>query len=471
MVKKEQQLQQLEEYQPEFTLNPKDYEPYIGINRVNELKRIAEPLAGKGWVNVNSTFIGGGVAEMLRSMVPLARGLGINARWYTIRGHNAFYQVTKKFHNMLQGLNGSISLEEIFEAYLNTIDENAKNTFITSDMVVIHDPQPVAMVMNGIIVGNVLWRCHIDTSDPNQIIWRFLLPYINHYAGALFTMPQFVRPGINIPIYQILPGIDPRAEKNRQLSNSKALDILAPFFDRYNVDPGRPILAAISRFDILKNQETILESFKRLRQLKKYDPAPYLILMGNKATDDPDSVTVIENLKQKAGDDPDVKFWVNLENNDQVVGALMNVARGFIHISTREGFGIVVSEALWQGTPVIGSRVGGIMLQVLEGKTGYLVDPMDVESIALKMAWILESPEEAEILGIQGREHVRKYFLLPELIRRYLILLRFYTNVDRRMPEFRLNDLTYSEVLNVVRAKHLYLYNQKNIEPKWTTVF
>lgn len=471
MGKTDRVLHLLKEYEPYFTLSPEEYTPYIGRERVDDLKRLAEPLVGKGWVNVNSTFIGGGVAEMLRSMVPLARGLGIKARWYMIQGHKNFYQVTKKFHNMLQGLNGSIHLEEIFGAYLDTIDKNARNTFITSDMVVIHDPQPVAMVMNGVIVGNVLWRCHLDTSAPNQIIWRFLLPYINHYAGALFTMPEFVNPGINIPLYQILPCIDPRAEKNRQHSDREALDILAPLFTKYNVDPGRPILAAISRYDVFKNQGAILEAFKRLRKLRTYDPPPYLIFLGNTATDDPEGGTILGGLKQKAGDDPDVKFWVNVENNEQVVGALMCVARGFIHVSTREGFGLVVSEALWQGTPVIGSRVGGIMTQVLDGKTGYLVDPMDVDTIAVKMARFLDYPEEAAVLGAQGREHVRKYFLITEIIRRYLILLRFYTYVDRKLPEFRLNDLTYSEVIKVVRAKHLYLHSQKNLQPNWTMVF
>jgi trehalose synthase len=284
-------------------------------------------------------------------------------------------------------------------------------------------------------------------------------------------VPEFIHSGIKIPLYQVFPSIDPRAEKNKQRSEREALDILAPLFNKYDVDPGRPILAAISRYDTHKNQDTILEAFKRLRQLKNYDPAPYLIFLGNTATDDPEGGAVLEELKQKAEDDHDIRFWVNVEKNDQVVGALMCVARGFIHVSTREGFGLVVSEALWQGTPVIGSRVGGIMTQVLDGKTGYLVNPMDVNAIAAKMARFLDYPDEATVLGAKGREHVRKYFLLPELIRRYLIILRSYTNVDRRMPEFRLNDLTYSEVISVVRAKHLYLYNQRNLQPTWTRVY
>ena len=464
-------LHLLEEYKPDFTIGIEEYEPYIGRERVDELKRLAEPLEGKGWANVNSTLMGGGVAEMLRSVIPLARGLGVDACWCVIGGNDNFFNVTKKFHNLLQGLNGSISLDEIFGAYLDTINENSQNTFITSDMVVIHDPQPVAMVMKGVIVGNVLWRCHIDTSDPNQIIWRFILPYINHYAGAIFTMPEFIHSGIKIPLYQVFPCIDPRAEKNKQLSKHEALDILAPLFNEYDVDPGRPIMAAVSRYDIHKNQSTIIKAFRKLRRLRSYNPPPYLIFLGNTATDDPEGGTMLEKLKQEAGDDPDIRFWVNVKNNDQVVGALMHIACGFVHVSTREGFGLVVSEALWQGTPVIGSRIGGIIAQVLDGKTGFIVDPLDVDAIASKMVRFLDSPEEATVLGVQGREHVRKYFLLPELIRRYLMMLRYYTNVDRRVPEFRLNDLTYSEVINVVRDKHLYLYSDRNLRPNWTRVY
>ena len=443
-------------FHPELTIEPDEYEPYVGWDQIENLKRLAEPLVDKGWVNINSTLIGGGVAEMLRSAIPLARGLGINAGWYVIRGNNNFFSVTKKFHNMLQGVDCPITMDEIFGAYLDTIDVNARNTFITSDMVIIHDPQPAAMVMNGVIYGNVLWRCHIDTSAPNQTIWRFLLPYINQYAGAIFTMPEFIGPDLNIPLYQIMPCIDPRAEKNRHYTRSEALNILDPLCTEHNIDPERPILAAISRYDIHKNQHTILQAFKQLVSTKKYDPRPYLIFLGNTADDDPEGLAVLTDLKNEAGDHPDIKFLVDVKNNDHVVGALMHSARGFVHISTREGFGLVVSEALWQGTPVIGSRVGGIVRQVIDNKTGFLVDPTDVDTIAAKMARILDVPEEAEHLGSQGREHVRKNFLLPELVRRYLHLLQFYSGANQELPEFRLNDLTYSETLNVLRARHLF---------------
>ena len=437
----------LEEYAPESILTIDEYEPYIGREQVAALKRLAAPVEGKGWANINSTFVGGGVAEMLRSVIPLARSLGVHARWFTIQGHEAFFHVTKKFHNTLQGVDQPITLQELFETYLDNLETNAKNVCLESDLIVVHDPQPAALITHGILSGNVLWRCHIDTSTPNPTVWRFLTPYLNQYAGAIFTMPEFVGPGLQIPHYQITPCIDPRAEKNRQYTETRAKEVLSPLFQEYAIDPDRPILAAISRYDIHKNQASILSAFTRLRQHKPYDPAPYLIFLGNTATDDPEGEAMLEQLQAQAGDDPDIRFWVNVENNDQVVGSLMRLARGFVHVSTREGFGLVVSEALWQGTPVIGSRVGGIVQQVVDGQTGYLVEPLDVEAIATKMARILDEPEHTAHLGRQAQEHVRQNFLLPELVRRYLILLRYYTGVDRDHPRFRLNPTSYREML------------------------
>lgn len=444
----------IKRYETDAVIEPEAYTEYIGRERVDELKRLAEPLQGRGWANINSTFMGGGVAEMLQGVIPLARQLGINAHWYVIHGNDAFFQVTKKFHNMLQGIDQPITLEEIFGAYIDTINENARKTLIASDMVVVHDPQPAAIIMNGMIFGRVLWRCHIDTSAPNQIVLRFLLPYINQCSGAIFTMPEFVAPGIQIPVYQIMPCIDPLAIKNRQVTDTEALDILAPLFNEHNIDPQRPIFAAVSRYDVHKNQTTVLKAFQTLRKNRKHDPSPYLIFLGNTATDDPEGGVMLEMLKQQAGDDADVRFWVNVENNDRVVGALMHIARSFIHISTREGFGLVVSEALWQGTPVIGSSTGGIVMQVVDGRTGFVVMPLDEEAVAARMAWILDHPDHAAGLGSAGREHVRDNFLLPELVRRYLLLLRFYTGAQLELPQFRLDELSYSDIMHAVRPRH-----------------
>ncbi len=444
----------LEEHRPEACFGLADYEAVIGRSRVDELRRLAEPLAGHGWVNVNSTAVGGGVAEMLRSAVPLARLLGVDARWCTIRGNREFFQVTKKFHNLLQGAGSPISLDEIFGAYLDTIDENACNTFIAADLTVIHDPQPAAMIMNAPILGNVIWRCHIDTSAPDRTVWRFLLPYINHCDGAVFTMPEFVGPGLKIPVYEIMPCIDPLAAKNRHYTRTEALDVLDPLFKAHDVDPERPIFAAISRYDRHKNQGTILKAFQRLVDARHWDPKPYLVFIGNTASDDPEGDEVLNELKQQADGDPDVRFWVNVEDNDRVVGALMRIARGFVHVSTREGFGLVVTEALWQGAPVIGSRAGGIKRQIIDGVTGYLVDPLDTDAIASHMAAVLDDPDAAEALGRQGREHVRRNFLLPELVKRYLILMRYHSRVSSELPSFRHDDLTHSDIIHTFRRPH-----------------
>jgi trehalose synthase len=441
----------LETFKPRIIYRPEDFKHFIGQEKVDGLKRLAEPLEGKGWTNVNSTLVGGGVAEILQSAVPLAIGLGLDANWYVIKGNENFFRVTKKFHNMLQGIELPVSLEEIFEAYLHTIDENAKNTFIASDLIVIHDPQPAAMVMNGLIFGNILWRCHIDTSAPNEIVWRFLLPYVNHCAGAVFTIPEFIGPGLQIPLYQIYPCINPLAEKNRQRSDSESLDILEPLLNEHDIDPQRPIIAAVSRYDVHKNQATIIKAFQRYKQSFRPDPPPYLIFLGNTASDDPEGEEMLAKLKDMAGEDPDIRFWVNVENNDQVVGALMQLARTFVHVSTREGFGLVVTEAMWQGAPVIGSRTGGIVKQIVDGETGYLVDPLDVDGLAEKLHYMADHPEAASSMGEAAREHVREHFLLPELVRRYMVLLQYYSGVTNEAPPFRLNDLSYSELLTIMR--------------------
>lgn len=447
---------QLDQYQSTFIRNPDEYISYIGKNKIEELKRLSGPLEGKKWANVNSTFVGGGVAEMLKSIIPFAKGLGINANWYTIKGNDEFFSVTKKFHNMLQGVKSPITLEEIFGAYLETIEKNVLNTFIASDLVIVHDPQPAALVMNGVIFGNILWRCHIDTSAPESVVWSFLLPYINQCAGAIFTMPEFIGPGLQIPLYQIMPCIDPITEKNRQYKQDEALEVLGPLFNKHNICPDRPIFAAVSRYDIHKNQSSIIKAFKRLKKEKKFKRAPYLIFLGNTAADDPEGGAMLKKLEIEAGDDPDIKFLV--EDNDKAVGALMKIALAFIHISTREGFGLVVAEALWQETPVIGSKVGGIVKQVIDGQTGYIVDPFDIDTIASKMFYFMENQEESKGLGKNGKEHVRRNFLLPEIIRRYLILLRFYSRIDRQdHPEFRLNEISYSEIIHAVRPEHPYL--------------
>ena len=446
--------QSLPEYHSDRTVTPDDYQPYIGKEGVDRLKRLADPVRGKSWASLSSTFQGGGVAEMLQSVIPLVRSMGIEASWSVIEGPQEFFQVTKKFHNLLQGVAQPITLEEIFGEYLATIEANAKRANIAADMIIVHDPQPIGLTASGAFVGNVLWRCHIDTSAPNPTLWRFVLPYINQCAGAIFTQPEFVGAGLNVPVYQIAPCIDPLVDKNQLYNEREALGTLDPLFTAHGVDPERPILAAISRYDIHKNQAMILEAFGKLREERTYPKPPYLIFLGNTAPDDPEGEGMLASLREQAGDDPDVRFWVNVADNDRVVGALMHLARSFIHVPTREGFGLVVTEALWQGTPVVGSNVGGVTRQVVDGETGYVVNPHDVEAIASRMARVLDDPEEAEALGKGGRERVRRNFLLPELVSRYLTLLDYYSGVSDTLPHFRLDSVSHNEIAQALRRSH-----------------
>jgi trehalose synthase len=433
----------LGEFDSSLVVPIEEYEPYIGRGRVEDLRRLAASIEGKQWVNVNSTLRGGGVAEMLQSLVPVARGLGIDARWLVIPGSDEFFRITKTFHNLLQGMSAQLPVEELFRTYLEISREKGRSLELSGDMVEVHDPQPLAMMLAGNVDGPMVWRCHIDTSSPHPVLWRLFLPYINRCAGAIFTMPEFLGPGLNVPLYQITPSIDPRAAKNRQYSLDEALTVLDPLFQEHEIDYGRPILAAVSRYDVHKNQATILDAFKRLKETKPAN-RPYLIFLGNTAADDPEGDAVLASLRELAGDDPDVRFWVNVEDNDRVVGALMKASRVFIHVSTREGFGLVVTEALWQGTPVIGSRVGGIKEQVIDEQTGYLVDALDVEAIADRMKRLLDHPSEATRLGAQGRRYVQERYLLPEMLRRYLLLLHFYADEPSVRPGFILSELALS---------------------------
>jgi len=429
----------LEEFVPAREVCLDDYEPYVGRARVDALRRLAEPLAGRRWLHVNSTLIGGGVAEMLRSIVPLARSVGVEARWCALRGSPEFFKVTKKFHNLLQGVEQPISLEEILGSYLGTLEKSAEGTRFAADLIVVHDPQPAGLLARDVFDGPVLWRCHIDTSEPDPLLWRFFLPYVNRCAGAIFSMPEFAGPGLRVPLYRVAPCIDPHTEKNHPYDEDEALRVLEPLFREHDVDADRPIVAAVSRYDVHKNQATILEAFRLLRQARSQSPSPppILIFLGNTALDDPEGEWMLRALQAKAGDDPDVRFWVNVPDNDRVVGALTSLARAFVHVSTKEGFGLVVSEAMWQGTAVIGSNVGGIRRQVLDGETGFLVEPRDAGTIAARLHRLLSDPDEADRLGTAAREHVRRNFLLPTLLDRYLRLLGRHAGMHREALDFR----------------------------------
>ncbi len=302
-----------------------------------------------------------------------------------------------------------------------------------------HDPQPCATSVFGNYEGPKLWRCHIDTTAANKLIWNFFLPFINHYDGAIFTDRNFIKPGIRKPVYRMAPSIDPLSAKNRQLSEQEARQILEPLFTKHNIDGDRPIVLAISRYDIHKNQKTIIKAFKEIKGDKAIQKKkPILVMVGNTATDDPDGLAMYGEIMEERDNDTDIFLLMNIENNDENIGALMRVANQFIHISTKEGFGLVVTEALWQGTPVIGSNVGGIAQQVIDNKTGFLAGPFEMNKIKEKMKYLLLHSEVSQLLGAQGIEHVRENFLLPSLLEKYLLLMRYYSGIDENPPSFKI---------------------------------
>jgi len=451
------------------SLSPVDinkYEPFVGKRAIDELKWLAEPLKNKVWSNINSTFIGGGVAEMLQSEVPLARSLGIDSRWFVIEGSDSFFSVTKKFHNLLQGEHQSITLEEIFHAYLDTIDQNTRNVRVVGHMVTVHDPQPAAIIMNGNVYGHILWRCHIDTSSASRRIWRFLLPYINQYWGAIFTTEEFVRTPLQIPTYKISPAIDPLRDKNKQYTRKEALKNLYDLFDKNNIDPKRPIVLAVSRFDIHKNQKSIIKAFKLLRDVMKGRKAPQLIIAGNSASDDPEGMKTYEDVKNEADGDKDIHLFLNLKNNDVIIGSLMSVADCFVHISTKEGFGLVVTEALWHGTPVIGSKVGGIQKQVIDGQNGFMVEPFDYPTIAKHMKTLIEEKAIRRQFAKNGIEYVQQHFLLPQMLYKELVLMRYYLEIDNKIPPFRINDLTYKEISQALYGRTVWPFSSDDLKKR-----
>lgn len=452
------------QYVPLKSVDINKYEPFIGKPAIDELKWLAEPLRNKVWANINSTFVGGGVAEMLQSEVPLARSLGIDCRWFVLEGSQSFFSVTKKFHNLLQGINQDITLEEIFHAYLDTIDINTRNVRVVGHLVTVHDPQPAAIIMNGNVYGHILWRCHIDTSNASRRIWRFLLPYVNQYWGAIFTAEEFVRTPLQIPTYKISPAIDPIREKNKQYTKKEALDNLRGLFNKDDIDPGRPIVLAVSRFDVHKNQKSIIKSFKLLKGHTKARKRPQLVIVGNSATDDPEGMYMYEQVKNEAKDDKDIHIFLNVRNNDKVVGSLMSIADCFVHISTKEGFGLVVAEAMWHGTPVIGSKVGGITKQVIHKRNGFLAEPFDYPAIAKYMKTLIEDKSLRQGLGRNAIEYVRGHFLLPMMLYKDLILMRYYLEIDNKIPPFRINDLTYREISQALYGRTVWPFSSDDLK-------
>ena len=388
-----------------------DYAGLLGSAEIAELRALASRLEGRTIQMVNSTSVGGGVAEMLNRIVPLISELNISIRWDVITGGDDFFAITKAFHNALHG--GRYDLpDESFKTFLAYSEQNRARLRFDSDFVVIHDPQPAALIESRADHhGHWVWRCHIDLSHPDLKVWDFLAPFVDRYDAAIFSSPAFAR---RLPISQYLfyPSIDPLSDKNREVEPETIAEILR----RFQIDARRPILTQISRFDRLKDPLGVVRAYQIV---KRYFDCQ-LVLAGGGAADDPEGEAVLAEVREVAGKDADIHIldlppWSALEIN-----ALQRASTIIIQKSLREGFGLTVTEGLWKKKPVVAAAVGGIPAQVIHKHTGLLAH--SIEGTAYQVRFLLSNPAIAQRLGERGHEHVREHFLITSNVRRYLTL-------------------------------------------------
>jgi trehalose synthase len=390
-----------------------DYRGIVGAAVIEELRFLARELKGKTVKMVNSTAVGGGVAEMLNRLVPLLGELEVGTHWEVITGGNDFFEVTKAFHNALHGSDYELTrhAQEIFLTYN---EQNRQRMQFSEDVVVIHDPQPAALIRaRENTSARWVWRCHVDLSNPHPQVWGFLRPFIEQYDAAIFSSQSFARQ-LPIPQYLFYPCIDPLSEKNKELEESFVRKVC----DEFGIDQSRPIVTQVSRFDRLKDPVGVVQAFKLAR---KYVDCQ-LVLAGGGANDDPEGATVLKEVQEAARGDADVIIldlppWYALEIN-----ALQQASTLVVQKSIKEGFGLTVTEALWKGKPTIGGAVGGIPNQIIDKLTGVLVH--SVEGCAYQIRYLLTHPEFAAQLGRNGREHVKENFLITTNVQRWLLLLQ-----------------------------------------------
>jgi len=385
-----------------------DYIPIVGEPIINDLRLLAEKIKGKTIQQINSTSVGGGVAEILNRNVPFLNELGVNTKWDVIKGGEEFFKVTKKFHNALHARPEEITQRDL-EIFIETSQKNIEELNIYGDIVIIHDPQPIMMIKKK-NNNKWIWRCHIDVSNPNLKVWDFLHDFIVQYESSVFSSPNFSQ---NLPIRQFLiaPSIDPLSDKNRDLSHEE-IDLV---LKKYNILKDKPIISQISRFDRLKDPIGVIEAYLLV---KKYIDCQ-LILAGGGATDDPEGAKVLEEVLERAKDNPDIHILL-LPQNDLEVNALQRASDVIIQKSLKEGFGLTISEALWKSKPVVASNVGGISLQIKHKYSGLLCH--SVQGAALSIKQLLDNPEYARKLGENGKEHVKNNFLLTRDLRDHMLL-------------------------------------------------
>jgi len=395
-----------------------DYIPLVGQSTIDDLQLLAERLKNKRIQHINSTAVGGGVAEILNRMVPLLKELGVDSCWDVIKGGERFFNVTKKFHNALHGRSAEEITQEDFDIFLENGERNLNEMDITADIVFVHDPQPITLIKKK-KDNKWIWRCHVDVSNPHKEVWQFLNNFIVQYDASVFSAPNFAQQ-LSIPQYLISPSIDPLSDKNKELPQETIDAVL----QKYNIVLDKPIVTQISRFDYLKDPVGVIEAFQQVRRYVECQ----LILAGGMASDDPEGQKVLAEVQEKAQDDSDIHVLL-MPHNDIEVNALQRASTVIVQKSIKEGFGLTVAEALWKAKPVVAGNVGGIPLQITHKYSGLLCSSIDGAAFAIKQ--LLNSPAYAKKLGENGREHIRNNYLLTRHLRDYMLLfLSLYYNED-----------------------------------------
>ena len=389
------------------------YAPIIGDGLLEQVHSLASGLKGARVAHINATARGGGVAEILQSIVPLYSGLGIDTSWLVLEGNEPFFTLTKQLHNALQGAQLHFTSQD-WQLYLGCNRQNAKDLAEGYDVVIVHDPQPVALrQFASQSSSHWVWRCHIDTSTPNAEAWRQMRDLLNDYDAAVFSVADFQGPGLSLPMVSIIPpAIDPLVPKNRAMPPVEMKRVVAS----HGLDPDQPLICQVSRFDPWKDPLGVVSCFKRLKESR---PQLQLAMLGNFADDDPEGAVLYRQVTEAAQGIPDLHIITDLTD---LVNPFQALSKVVLQKSIREGFGLTVAEALWKGTPVVGGNVGGIRLQIREGVGGFLVE--SVEECARRVDFLLGHEEERVALGEAGREHVRANFLMPRLLRDELELIK-----------------------------------------------
>jgi len=390
----------------------KDYEEIAGAAAVNDLRALAGWVRSRRCQHINSTSVGGEVAAILTRLVPLMRELGVETSWDVIKGDEDFLAATRALSLALEGRAG-VFTEAMRQSYLATMEMNLQEFQFGGDVVFVHDPQPAGLIVKKREIGRRwVWRSHLDLSEPDEAAWSFFSPLLEGFDASIFSMPDFAQPS-SLPQFVIPPSIDPLGDRNRDLEPDQVRAIM----ERHQIDPARPVIMQVARLDRLKDPIGVLAVYRLIKP--RHDCQ--LVIIGDNAVYDQDSLNLLSELQPQAEDDPDIHVLALPPFSDLEINGLVRGATVVVHKPIREGFGLAVSEAMWKKKPVVGSAVGGVKRQIVNGHTGFLVH--SAEEAALRVSQLLADPDMRAAMGENGREHVRHNFLVTRQLEDYLLLL------------------------------------------------